>query len=345
MVSVWPLDKALYEGYMEHMFAKAVKTAQGVQFGYTAVIMWKSQSPWPALRGALYDSYLATTGGFWGARAALQPTHLQLNLHTMTLTVVNMKADTSPAMIAVVRAYALPSGTELSLPERLKKVEISAVGAVSRRKLALQHVPWPQDASSDGVVLYRLQLFDAAADPEHEVPIDSNDYWLSHPDAHQDYSSLAQSELTAGGDDATTVVVSATPVPGGGPPPHGRELEVEYELTLTNKGTMTAFGCWLEVKNMTKPHAADVGEVDAGEDEFLSGEPKTQNSILATEVPAERRLLPAWFDKNLLHLLPGEQVTVRLQLSQIAMEMDLHSVVLSGWNVKDATAVLPPPNR
>ncbi len=286
-----------------------------------------------------YDNYLATTGGFWGARAALQPIHLQLNLHTMTLTVVNMQADTSPAMIAVVRAYALPSGTQLILPQRLRRVEISPVAAVSRRQLALQHVPWPQDASSDGVVLYRLQLFDAAADPEHDEPIDSNDYWLSHPAAHQDYSHLAQSELTAGGDGATTVVMSATPAPGvpGAPPPHGRELEVEYEVTLTNKGTTTAFACWLEVKNMTKPHA-----IYAREHEFISGEQTTRR---ATEVPAERRLLPVWFDKNLLHLLPGEQVTVHLRASQIAMETDIYGVVLSGWNVKDATALLPPPNH
>ena len=32
--------------------------------------MWKTQSPWPTLRGALYDNYLETTGGYWGVRSA-----------------------------------------------------------------------------------------------------------------------------------------------------------------------------------------------------------------------------------------------------------------------------------
>ena len=33
-------------------------------------IRWKSQSPWPALRGALYDPYLAQTGGYYGVKRA-----------------------------------------------------------------------------------------------------------------------------------------------------------------------------------------------------------------------------------------------------------------------------------
>ena len=50
--------QALFEGYTSGMWT-----------WYSAVVMWKTASPWPALRGALYDSYLATTGGLWGVRA------------------------------------------------------------------------------------------------------------------------------------------------------------------------------------------------------------------------------------------------------------------------------------
>jgi hypothetical protein len=34
------------------------------------VVVWKSQSPWPSLRGQLYDSSLEQTGGFWGVARA-----------------------------------------------------------------------------------------------------------------------------------------------------------------------------------------------------------------------------------------------------------------------------------
>eukprot|EP01046_Picozoa_sp_COSAG06_P033185 COSAG06_NODE_3368_length_5441_cov_41.285286_7_plen_540_part_00 len=322
--------KALFEGYMEHMFAEPTRTATGIQYGYSAVIVWKSQSPWPALRGALYDSYLATTGGFWGVRAALQPLHVQLNLHTMSLTVINMGAAASSALVVRVRAYAVPSGQELALPERLASVAVAPLDAVARRQLLLHHVPWPETASADGMVLYRLELFDAAVDSEGTAaPLDSNSYWRSHPDAHQDYSVLAASEHSAGGSEhATTVALTATPVPGGEAPPLGRELEVEYALTLTNLGKSMAVGCFLEVSNMTATAAAAAYQKNDGEQ----------------SVPAEARLLPAWFDKNILSLLPGEKVTVQLRLSQAAMQVGshMHGVTLSGWNIKSTSAMLPP---
>jgi hypothetical protein len=83
--------RSLFESYKGKMFE-----------WYTAVIMWKSQGPWPALRGGLYDWYLAQTGGFYGVRSALlggmgsaivsdsarQRVHTQWNLKDHKLTVV-----------------------------------------------------------------------------------------------------------------------------------------------------------------------------------------------------------------------------------------------------------------
>jgi hypothetical protein len=248
----------------------------------------------------------------------------------MSLAVINMGAAASSALVVRVRAYAVPSGQELALPERLASVAVAPLDAVARRQLLLHHVPWPETASADGMVLYRLELFDAAVDPEGTAaPLDSNSYWRSHPDAHQDYSVLAASEHSAGGSEhATTVALTATPVPGGGAPPLGRELEVEYALTLTNLGKSMAFGCFLEVSNMTATAAAAAYQKNDGEQ----------------SVPAEARLLPAWFDKNILSLLPGEKVTVQLRLSQAAMQVGshMHGVTLSGWNIKSTSAMLPP---
>lgn len=39
--------------------------------------MWKSQSPWPSLRGNLYDSYLANNGGYYGVK---QATHSNIEI-------------------------------------------------------------------------------------------------------------------------------------------------------------------------------------------------------------------------------------------------------------------------
>lgn len=123
-----------------------------------------------------------------------------------------------------------------TLPKLHNTIVVAPLEAVSRRQLLLHHVPWPETASRDSVVLYRLELFDETGQEAAGTPIDINTYWLSHPGAHQDYSALAASEHTAGGEHAATVSLTATPVPGGAPP-FGRELEVEYALTFNEPRT------------------------------------------------------------------------------------------------------------
>ena len=316
--------KALFEGYLEHMFAKQT----GKQFGYTAVIFWKSQSPWPSLRGALYDSYLATTGGFWGARAALaQPVHVQMNAHTQTLTVVNLRPQPTPPLTVRVKAYTLPEGKELPVdPEGSQgSISVAPVPAVSRRQLLLHKLPWPADLPADAVVLYRLELYEdtptpAAVGGAAPLPLSSNTYWRSRPDVHQDYSSLASCEYTSaqGQGKAVSVSVSASPVGGSGP------SEVQYAVRLKNTGSAVAFGVWLEVHNATAPDRA---------------------AAAADGSWSETRLLPAWFGDNLLALLPGEEVAVSLRVGQAAMQSGQHEVRITGWNVAPKHVVLPPPNQ
>jgi len=76
--------QSLFEGFSSKMFGK------GEEGGKTAIIMWKTQSPWPALRGFLYDYWLEGTGSLDGAQAALNaPASAQWNLHTNEIEVVN----------------------------------------------------------------------------------------------------------------------------------------------------------------------------------------------------------------------------------------------------------------
>ena len=90
--------RSLFESYKRRMF-----------HWYSGILFWKSQSPWPALRGGLYDYYLGLTGGFFGVRAALlgsgsalegkQRVHTQLNLADHTLTVVAPPDETGKAAL------------------------------------------------------------------------------------------------------------------------------------------------------------------------------------------------------------------------------------------------------
>jgi hypothetical protein len=56
----------------------------------SAVVIWKTQSPWPSMRGFLYDWYLESTGMMTGAHAALwSPISIVLNLKSWQLILVN----------------------------------------------------------------------------------------------------------------------------------------------------------------------------------------------------------------------------------------------------------------
>lgn len=70
--------RTLFEGFSQFMWTY-----------YSGVLMWKTQSPWPSLRGFLYDWYLHPTGGFYGVREATKRGHAQLDFLTRRIHVVN----------------------------------------------------------------------------------------------------------------------------------------------------------------------------------------------------------------------------------------------------------------
>lgn len=68
--------RALIEGWNTWMWTR-----------YTGVLIWKTQNPWPGLRGQMYDHLLDQTGAFFGLKHAAEPVHVQLNLSTYTVQV------------------------------------------------------------------------------------------------------------------------------------------------------------------------------------------------------------------------------------------------------------------
>ena len=97
--------KALFEGFLARMWA-----------WYTGVVMWKSQSPWPTLRGALYDTYLDQTGGYHGTQsAAKELLHVQLDLLTLDLSVCSRLPATVRPVRVEVAVYGLPDAAPLAL--------------------------------------------------------------------------------------------------------------------------------------------------------------------------------------------------------------------------------------
>ncbi len=70
--------RALMEGHLAHMWE-----------WYTGVIIWKTQNPWTAMRGQMYDYYLDPNAGLYGLHHANEPLHVMCSPADGMLWVVN----------------------------------------------------------------------------------------------------------------------------------------------------------------------------------------------------------------------------------------------------------------
>lgn len=70
--------RALMEGHVSHMWD-----------WYTGVIIWKTQNPWTALRGQMYDCYLDPNAGLYALHHASEPLHVMCDPADGMLMVVN----------------------------------------------------------------------------------------------------------------------------------------------------------------------------------------------------------------------------------------------------------------
>lgn len=88
----------------------------GMWTAYAGFMLWKSQNPWPGLRGSLYDWYLDVNGGMYGVRAATRPVHALLNASSSSVSAVNTSRQRVAGATVTAAAYAL-DGTAFT-PQR-----------------------------------------------------------------------------------------------------------------------------------------------------------------------------------------------------------------------------------
>jgi len=177
--------QALFEGF-EHPFSDVRRHG---------VLLWKSQSPWPALRGSLYDhSSLEPNGGYWGVRASYfgalgnstGALHVVYNRALRKMSVYN-RGDAPAAVAATARVIDLSTGAVLVATARCElDADFVEPGGAATFGCA---VAWPEGETTTTRLL-RIGLEDKVTG----APLAANEYWLSDPDpaasAAQDYSSL-----------------------------------------------------------------------------------------------------------------------------------------------------------
>jgi hypothetical protein len=181
--------QSLFNGFISYIFDYT-----------TSVVMWKTQSPWPSLRGFLYDWYLESTGTLRGVRAALgtavsivfDPQQWRLRIVNRQVFPVTRCAN-SP--IGARYTWIDLHGTAVSSGEAL--LSVSSLPAMSARLLddPGDGLKWPKNCTA--VCFLCLQEIGnrAAARPVAKW------HWLTDPglgDA-SDYSQLGELRKRQGG--------------------------------------------------------------------------------------------------------------------------------------------------
>ncbi|KAG6702127.1 hypothetical protein I3842_07G018700 [Carya illinoinensis] len=148
--------RALLEGWTSHMWSK-----------FTGVLIWKTQNPWTGLRGQFYDHLLDQTAGFYGCRAAAEPVHVQLNLASYFIEVVNTTSEELSNMAIEVSVWDL-DGTcpYYKVFEKLS--------APPKKTLPIVEMKYPKSKNPKPVYFLLLKLYHMS---DYGI-LSRNFYWL-----------------------------------------------------------------------------------------------------------------------------------------------------------------------
>lgn len=87
-------NKALYEGWLHHMWSDA-----------SGVMTWMSQSAYPSLVWQTYDYYYDLTGAYWGVKKACEPLHIQWSAADNSVKVINTTREQYQGLQAEAIVY------------------------------------------------------------------------------------------------------------------------------------------------------------------------------------------------------------------------------------------------
>jgi mannosylglycoprotein endo-beta-mannosidase len=182
--------RALMEGFSAHMWD-----------WYTGVIIWKTQNPWTAMRGQMYDYYLDPNACLYGLHNGSEPLHVMYNPINGLVTIVNNTFETKRSLLLVIKTYDM-AGKETMINQTFEEILPSSVKGFDQIKNTIIEL-----AKKEGVFL-SLQLLDL-----HKNILSDNLYWL--PDEQGVYSGLktmpsSQLEITAKQLSPGTIQVSLT---------------------------------------------------------------------------------------------------------------------------------------
>jgi mannosylglycoprotein endo-beta-mannosidase len=159
--------RGLAEGFTSHMWD-----------WYTGFIIWKTQNPWTAMRGQMYDYYLDPNACLYGLHNGSEPLHVMYNPVNGMIMMANNTFKARRSMMMVVKAFDIAGKDKL-----LTQVFVD-IGPTTTKKYFSIKKRIDKLRAKEGVFL-SLQVLDT-----DKKLITGNLYWL--PDSTGSYSGLQQ---------------------------------------------------------------------------------------------------------------------------------------------------------
>lgn len=166
--------RALMEGFSSHIWD-----------WYTGTIIWKTQNPWTAMRGQMYDYYLDPNACLYGLHSGSAPVHIMYNPVDSAVSIVNNTFVNLKNITATVKLYSI-AGKDTPVTTLIKDLAPSGVTQLLSIKKEIAA------AATDKGAFLALRLTD-----QNKKIISDNIYWLA--DKNGEYSGLneiAKSKLS-----------------------------------------------------------------------------------------------------------------------------------------------------
>ncbi|KAK7277929.1 hypothetical protein RJT34_22948 [Clitoria ternatea] len=321
--------KAILEGWTSHMWSK-----------YTGVLIWKTQNPWTGLRGQFYDHLLDQTAGFYGCRSAAEPIHIQLNLATYYIEVVNTTSEELSHVAIEVSVWDL----EGACPYYNTHENFAAP---PKKVTPVVEMKYPKSKNPKPVYFLLLKLYQKS---DNRI-LSRNFYWLHLPGG--DYKLLEPyrqkkiplkltSEVFIEGStyELRMHVHNKSKKPDSKSLIQGNSCFLADSPDIVNSGAGKA----LEVGWFKRIHKCLAGKSDGLRVSEVNGNNAGVAFFLHFSVHAvnrdhkegeDTRILPVHYSDNYFSLVPGETMTINISFevpSGVTPRVTLH-----GWNYHGKT--------
>ncbi|MGB6692012.1 MAG: sugar-binding domain-containing protein [Terracidiphilus sp.] len=260
---------------MEYDSERAMFEAYGKnKYSSTGVIQWMLNNAWPSMIWHLYDYYLNPDAGYFAAKKACEPLHIQYSYDDRSIVVVNSTYHDAPGLHATVHVHGL-AWNELYTAD-------APVNSAADSSQRVFDIPDTLYSGAERIFFIDLSLTDEAGHVASRnfywVPgtltsfdWEKTDYTHTPAERYEDLSDLTH--LPAAAVQAHATIATT---------PQGREIHVHFD----NSSSALAFQVAAAVRTSSGDLVAPVFWSD-NLIELIPGESTTLTALLPENTPAD----------------------------------------------------------